>query len=230
MAAKKSYPMIPATVWWKLREQFQKTIPGTVTRTYLATVLGVNERTAGNLLGPLRTVGLIDKEGKPTERANHWRFDDDYASVCKEILEEVYPEELRHAVPDPKVNREGALRWFMKTAGVGEVGANKMVATYQLLVDATPKKIDSAGAAKSRRGGRPRKSVVQAEAAPVGAMASAEPQVISGQTSSDMIDNPDRLEGIPKVHIDINVHISSDASTEQIDQIFASMARHLYKK
>lgn len=34
----------------------------------------------------------------------------------------------------------------------------------------------------------------------------------------------------PQVHIDINIHIDSSASPEQIDQVFASMARHLYPR
>ena len=32
----------------------------------------------------------------------------------------------------------------------------------------------------------------------------------------------------PELHVDIQVHIDPAATTEQIDQIFASMARHLY--
>jgi hypothetical protein len=32
----------------------------------------------------------------------------------------------------------------------------------------------------------------------------------------------------PALHIDIQIHISADASGEQIDQIFASMSKHLY--
>jgi hypothetical protein len=32
----------------------------------------------------------------------------------------------------------------------------------------------------------------------------------------------------PNVHIDINIHIDQTASAEQIEQVFASMARHLY--
>jgi hypothetical protein len=32
----------------------------------------------------------------------------------------------------------------------------------------------------------------------------------------------------PSVHIDIQIHIDSSATEQQIDQIFASMARHLY--
>lgn len=34
----------------------------------------------------------------------------------------------------------------------------------------------------------------------------------------------------PQLHIDIQIHIDSTASAEQIDLIFASMARHLYRR
>ena len=33
---------------------------------------------------------------------------------------------------------------------------------------------------------------------------------------------------LPELHVDIQIHIDSTASPEQIDQIFSSMARHLY--
>jgi hypothetical protein len=36
------------------------------------------------------------------------------------------------------------------------------------------------------------------------------------------------LSNQPSVHIDFQIHISPEASPEQIDQIFASMRRHLY--
>jgi hypothetical protein len=32
------------------------------------------------------------------------------------------------------------------------------------------------------------------------------------------------------VHVDVQIHISSDATAAQIDQIFASMAKHLYQR
>lgn len=34
----------------------------------------------------------------------------------------------------------------------------------------------------------------------------------------------------PSLHIDVQIHIDSSASSDQIDQIFASMAKHLYGK
>jgi hypothetical protein len=38
------------------------------------------------------------------------------------------------------------------------------------------------------------------------------------------------LTGGPNVYLDIQVHIPADASLEQIDKIFESMAKHLYKQ
>ena len=33
----------------------------------------------------------------------------------------------------------------------------------------------------------------------------------------------------PSLHIDIQIHISPDATLEQIDQIFASMGKYIYR-
>jgi hypothetical protein len=40
----------------------------------------------------------------------------------------------------------------------------------------------------------------------------------------------DTINAGPEVHIDVQIHISPDSSPEQIDQIFESMAKHLYDK
>lgn len=41
---------------------------------------------------------------------------------------------------------------------------------------------------------------------------------------------PTHQSGLPTMHIDVQIHIAADAKPEQIDQIFASMAKHLYGK
>ena len=40
--------------------------------------------------------------------------------------------------------------------------------------------------------------------------------------------NNDLMSNLPELHVDVQIHIDSTASPKQIDQIFASMARHLY--
>ena len=45
------------------------------------------------------------------------------------------------------------------------------------------------------------------------------------------VETSNRVNGTgPNVHLDIQIHIPAEATAEQIDQIFASMARHLYNK
>jgi hypothetical protein len=34
----------------------------------------------------------------------------------------------------------------------------------------------------------------------------------------------------PGININLEIHISADTSPDQIDQIFASMAKHIYKR
>ncbi|MGV0025072.1 hypothetical protein [Phormidesmis priestleyi] len=41
---------------------------------------------------------------------------------------------------------------------------------------------------------------------------------------------PTNSFGSPSLHIDLQIHISSDASFEQIDKIFESIAKHLYQR
>ena len=46
-----------------------------------------------------------------------------------------------------------------------------------------------------------------------------------------LVPQPTQIESpAPALHIDIQVHISSDAPPEQIDKIFESMAKHIYSK
>jgi len=46
--------------------------------------------------------------------------------------------------------------------------------------------------------------------------------------ANEQIDRPFRSNNEPTVHLDIQIHIPADATPEKIDQIFSSMARHLY--
>ncbi|UJH70915.1 DUF5343 domain-containing protein [Ornithinimicrobium sp. INDO-MA30-4] len=59
-------------------------------------VLGYNtEKAAKNLIPQLRTVGLIDAEGVPQDLAKRYRMDAEYVDAVKEIVDSVYPAELR---------------------------------------------------------------------------------------------------------------------------------------
>lgn len=214
---KKTYPMLPTAHWWALRKKFKQSIPGVVTDGYLATVLQMQPNSArANVLPYLKDVKIIDDDGKTGERAKQWRDDTRYPTVCKEILEEVYPQELRDAVTD-STQRDQAESWFAHATGTGEAAAGRMAQFYTLLLEADPAKQTTSD--KSDKPKKATKLEPKAEKKPAVPPAVPAPGHVSTQ----------HLEG-PGIHINLEVHISADSTPDQIDAIFASMAKHIYRR
>lgn len=217
---KTPFPMLPVKHWWALRKRFKQSIPGTVTDSYLATVLNMEVKSArANVLPYLEIMGIIDEEGKTLDRAKQWRDDAQYADVCKEVVGKVYPADLLEAVPGPNVDRKAATRWFANHTGAGSSAVARMVGTYTYLVQgdpaAEPDTKSSSEGAKSKAQ-VPKKKVSRKEKKP-----SAELNAPHAE---------DRLQSSPEININLQIHISSDATPDQIDKIFESMAKHIYKK
>jgi hypothetical protein len=225
-AKRKIYPRIPTKNWWDLRRKFRQSQPRQLTPAYLQTVLGVQEGAAKNLIPQLRTIGFIDEDGRPSAQANNWRSDDHYAGVCKALVEKLYPDELRDALPGPKPDRGKVKKWFLRETRTGEGAAKQMAAFYVLLCEADPaaqdQKADARRTPPKQKAQRPktvrRSEVTGAHSVP--AQPAMQPTATGGAICTPM----------PSLHIDIQVHIAADASADQIDQVFASMAKHLYGK
>ena|ERR1039458_2516375 len=226
--AKKSFPMIPVGSWWELRKKFKQSIPGIVTDTYLSTVLDMQIASArGNVLPSLKQLGIIDEDGKTGERAKLWRDDGRYPEVCKAMLNEVYPAELLHAVSDPNANREQAERWFSNRTGTGEVAARRMAAVYAILAEA-----DASKQPDKEKKDRTRKTTEERPRAVVGP-ARAVPAVLPAPERRELDNNggsQGQRQPPPGININLQIHISADATPDQIDQIFASMAKHIYPR
>ncbi len=225
MAEKKFFPMMPETSWWALRQQFKKTIPATVSISYLKSLLGLtSDQSARNILSPLKQMKIIDEEGKPLPRANDWRNDDKYPQVCKEILLEVYPSDLLDLFPDDDIDTAVAKNWFMDVCALGASGASKTAATFSLLKSGKIKDMSEKNVVKKTKNSSPVKSeAVKKQNISVEKMTLQENSGYQPE-NKDMPAN----KIIPTVHIDLQIHISPEASTEQIDTIFASIAKHLY--
>lgn len=218
--------MLPAKNWWTIRNRFKQSVPNTVSKNYLATVLDISEKAAGNVLPALKLLGLINEENRTTDRANHWRVDTEYQSVCEQIINEVYPEELTHAVPDPTADFGIAARWFMREAGVGEKAARGMARFYQLLKKADLS--DGEGISTNKSSAKQKKSKASKQAEPSPKKDTSTPETEAKKPV--VAEPPMKPKGAPTLHIDVQVHISPESSPEQIDTIFASMAKHLYKR
>ena len=211
------YPMLPVNHWWALRDKFKQSIPGTVTANYLATVLNMKEVSArANVLPFIQQLGITDDEGKTLDRAREWRDDTMYPDVCATMVKEVYPPELLEAVPDPVRDRAAAERWFSNSTGAGVTAVKRMTLFFSVLIDANPahKPGSNSAGEKMASTSRPKKKA---------AVEATEGKTQQGEEQQGGDD-------APSVHINLQIHVSSDATPDQIDKIFESMATHIYRK
>jgi hypothetical protein len=212
-----SFPLMPIGHWWTLRTKFRQSIPGVVTDSYIATVLNMKESSARNNIIPyLKQVGIIDADNKPQERAKKWRDDAQYKKVCSEIIKEVYPQELMDACPDPNSNRESAERWFSNHTGGGQVAVRKMVSFYSILTEADPSKAtEPKNNLSSKNTSSPKKP---------------SKKQVPQKTENAKMSEPNQAQpaerngALPSININLQIHISADASPDQIDKIFENMA------
>ena len=220
MADKQVYPMISEKNWWDLRNQFKKTIPTSVNTSYVKSLLGFksDDSARNNIIIPLRQIGLIDDDGKPTPLATDWRSDEKYSMACQTMLKAIYPPELLDLFPDESVDLSRVRSWFMDTASLGLSGAGKVANTFILIKDAKIKQVPTGS--KKEVVKKPVKKTPSVNTDKPAFTDSPNPQALSRDTQFTLPS--------PTMHIDVQIHISPDASPEQIDKIFESMAKHLY--
>lgn len=129
-------------------------MPTAVGTDYVISTSDMTDASArSNVLSPLRDLGLLDKDNKPTDLAERWRHDDEYVAVCKEIRAATYPSALIEAFPEGSVEqKEGIKKWFMKNSKVGEAAGRMFADTYMLLSQADLTAVE--GEAKSVRSPR----------------------------------------------------------------------------
>lgn len=217
--------MLPVGHWWALRKKFKQSIPGVVTDNYLATVLAMSvESVRANVLPFLKPLGIIDDESKTTEQTKLWRDDGHYPEVCKAIVTKVYPKELIDAVPNPRDNREAAKRWFANHTGSGDSACSRMAALYTVLIEADPTlQPDGKGSKPKEKTQKktPTKKITKVKEV------QTMPKIETPQMNA-LVPPLITCHG-PDVSINLQIHISADASPDQIEQIFAAMAKHIYK-
>ena len=196
-------------------------MPGVVTDNYLATALSTQPISArANVLPYLKDMGLIDDEGKTQELAKAWRDDEQYAEVCQKIRKKIYPDDLIAAVPNPSIDRSAAERWFANHTGAGSAAVKRMAAIYTVIsegdVSKKPQKERQMERATTRKGVA---KTGKKKSAP-----SSTPQ------ATPHVSYTGGTPALPEVNINLQIHISSDATPDQIDKIFESIAKHIYRK
>ncbi|MDE0603894.1 MAG: hypothetical protein OXI18_05760 [bacterium] len=224
--ATNAYPKIGVKTWATLRAR-AATAPSTkfTPETVAALMEMGNPKSArDNTVSPMRRLGLIDEDGALTDRGNKWRVDSSFGDACQEILDEFYPDELGSLTnEDGSPDADKVKNWFGHK-GFGNSNARKMAATYVMVAS---KRLPEPPAAGSDKPKKKASTKTDDSGKPSQAKKAEVPLEKEAQESSAATVSPN---GGPTVHLDIQIHIPADATPGQIDQIFSSMARHLYAK
>ena len=218
------FPKISATAWSTLRSRAAASPTVKLTPDSVAALMKLaNAQSAEkNVVKPMRLLGLVDNDGNLTDRGNKWRIDESFDEACQQIMDDVYPEELRtlineHGRPDRKMVKT----WFQQQ-GFGESNARLMAATYVMVASKQLPGTPGTNPTKAKKKKSPKTKPPSKSPEP-----QATEKALDGG-SRESTTAPGLPAGRPTVHLNVQVHIPADATPEQIDLIFSSMARHLY--
>jgi hypothetical protein len=224
MAEKNRYPQIPSTVWWGVRSILQRTPNAAVDERMLGVQLGVQEAAARQYVAELKNVGILTDENRATPLAQRWRLDDTYMEAVRELATAAYPEGLLHVAPPGEADRQKIVSWFLQE-GLGQGTAGNKAATYLLLTSPTPNEAPARGtASQSRKEASETTRQTPMSRRVAGAVSSGRTVRAVGGAKSP---SHPLTEGIP-LNVNVQIHISADAGSEQIESIFSAMRRYLY--
>lgn len=217
MAEGNTYPQIPATVWWGLRSILNKTPNATIDERYLQVQLSVQEAAAKQYLVELKRVGLLTEDNKATPLAYKWRLEASYADAIRELAN-LYPQGLRDIAPPGEADRQKVVTWFQHE-GLGEGAAKNKAATYLLVTSLTPNDAPNRSSAN-----RTEEAVTRPNrASPV----KRDSPSRAGRAPARSRSLGPSADAFP-LNLNVQIHISADAGSEQIESIFAAMRRYLY--
>lgn len=199
-----AYTKVPGKLKTLLAKIRQVGIPPKVTVQWLKSV-GFKSSNDASLIGVLKFIGFLDASGVPTSRWNAYRGAK-HKAVLAEAIRDGYSE-LFAVYPDANQRSQTDLdHVFSTSSSGGKQVIAKTISTFRALVEeAEFAQLDEEADLQMPSGPLHTPAARDRSAAPT-----------KGTT------------GGPSLHIDVQVHISPEASPDQIDQIFASMAKHLY--
>ena len=201
-----AYTTVPGKIKPLLEKVRQVGIPSKATVQWLKTV-GFKSSNDAGLIGILKVAGLVDPSGVPTSIWSSYRGSH-YKKVLGDALRTGYAELFAvypNAWESPISDLENV---FSTSSAAGKQVIAKTVATFKALCECAEF------------------SASTQQVAPVLQSTALHSAVIPKPTNAAI--SPASDSRSPSVHIDIQIHISPEASVDQIDQIFKSMSKHLY--
>lgn len=197
------YTTVPGKIEPLLGKIREVGVPPKATVKWLKSV-GFTSSNDSGLLPVLRYIGFIDQAGTPTDVWRNYRGAN-HQKVLASAIRDGYSE-LFSVYPDANARSAAELEHVVSTStSAGKQAITKTVRTFQNL----SKKADFSASGTGPGPAKPKPPTTPNDEQP---------------------ERGDSGGNAPSLHIDIQVHISPDATGEQIDKIFASMAKHLYKQ
>lgn len=215
--AKRSYPQIPQKVWWGIRNMLKTKPSAQISEQLLASSIDVQKTAARQYLSQFVLIGIFDEDGKPTALANKWRIDATYQEALGEIIAQTYPSELvaQHPVGSADADK---IKSYFELEGFGAGTAANKAATYVRIANSS---LETEPAATEARPKRKKREVAKQKQVPAQ----------KDETEGPLQEAPQARTLDPSlnadVHINLQIHISAEASNDQIEAIFASMGKHL---
>lgn len=200
-----AYTTVPGKIPTLLQKIRDVGVPTKTSTQWLKTI-GFTSSNDASLIGVLRQVGLIDASSVPTPIWTQYRSNR-HKTILGKAIRDGYAE-LFAVYADAQSRPNAELEdVFSTSSSAGKQTIGKTVSTFRSLVE------------NADFGDQDSQTAVDTDANPlhnpIGAPANAS-------------SSPPSTQRLPAVHIDIQIHIAPEASTQQIDDIFRSMSKHLY--
>ena len=153
----------------------------------------------------LEFIGFIDSTKQPTDKWKNYRHKGKSNRVLGAAIKQGYSV-LYEDLPEAHQSSDDDLENFFRVhSTAGDQAISRTVKTFQSLCSL----VDFNAATDNGANGN----------------------AVSASPDAPLVAQPQEMESpTPTLHIDFQVHIAADAPPEQIDQIFESMAKHLYGK
>lgn len=201
-----AYTTVPGKIKPLLEKMRTVGIPPRVSGSWLKS-LGYTSSNDSSLISVLKFVGLTDQGGVPTSTWSSYRGAQ-HKAVLGEAIRKGY-QELYAVYPDAHARSDTELHHvFSTSSSAGAQAISKTLATFKALVD------------EAEFSSTPNSSQTTLSSGPLHTPPAA--------GASPHIPHFSQSNGGPEVHIDIQIHISPESTSQQIEKIFESMAKHLY--
>jgi hypothetical protein len=201
-----TYTTVPGKLKQLLTKLREVGVPPKATIQWLKS-LGFTSSNDATMLGVLKAIGFVDATGIPTPKWSSYRGAH-HRKVLGAAVREGYAE-LFAVYPDAQARSQTDLEHVFSTSSTGgKQVISKLVSTFKALAELAEFEPASS------------QTELHLASEPLHVPVAAANPVATGNRHSQ--------SGVPSIHIDVQVHIAPESTAEQIDQIFASMAKHLY--